>query len=44
MDLRRVGVDFAEGRSRATGGLKLSLLRVGAEFVEGWSGVRRGMQ
>jgi hypothetical protein len=35
---------FAEGRSRVTRGLKLSLLRVGAEFVEGWSGVRRGMQ
>jgi hypothetical protein len=42
--LRRAGVEFAEGRSRVTGGLNLSLLRAAAEFEEARSGLRRGFQ
>ncbi len=37
-------MEFAEGRSRVTGGLKLGFLRVAAEFAEARSGLKRGLE
>jgi hypothetical protein len=44
VDRGRLEWSFAEGRSRVTRGLKLSLLRAAAEFEEARSGLRRGLQ